>query len=165
MAESDTKDVIIRKAEVRDMMQVFQMIKELAEYEKVHKLRIDQKTLEKDYSENSSGFQCVVAETSDNRLVGYAVYSDMYSTWDGKAVYLEGLYVKPDYRGSTIEKNLFLTVMKNAHASGCKRGFFHVVNWNPTIKVYQELGATNVTQKDKFNVFRMETEALHKLFA
>ncbi|XP_028129830.1 thialysine N-epsilon-acetyltransferase isoform X3 [Diabrotica virgifera virgifera] len=163
MSESNT--VTIRRAELDDMPQVFQMIKELAEYEKVHKLRIDQKTLEKDYAENSPAFQCLVAETSDGQLIGYAVYSDMYSTWDGKSVYLEGLYVKPDYRGGTIEKNLFLTVLKNGHASGCKRSFFHVLNWNPMIKVYQELGATNVTQMDMFNVFRMETEALDKLFA
>ncbi|CAG9826659.1 unnamed protein product [Diabrotica balteata] len=163
---SECNTVTIRKAELDDMPQVFQMIKELSDFEDMgHKVKIDVEILKRDLAEKSPAFQCIVAEVPDGKLIGYAVYSQIYSTFDGKTVYLEDLYVSPKYRGLKAGKNLFLTVMKNAYQDGCRRGFFHVLTWNPAVKFYHELGAVNVTQRDNYQILRMEQEVFQKLFS
>lgn len=55
---------------------------------------------------------CYVAQTSDSQIVGYALFYYTYSTWLGKSVFLEDLYVQPVYRNGGIGKKLFLTAAK-----------------------------------------------------
>lgn len=57
-------------------------------------------------------FMCYVAETSDLQIVGYALFYYTYSTWLGKSVFLEDLYVQPAHRKNGIGKKLFLTAAK-----------------------------------------------------
>lgn len=164
MTSNEIKNVIVRKAEVKDMPIVYQMIQELTEFEKLsNKIRLDAETLEKDYAENSQSFQCIVAEVPEHKLIGYAIYCQIYSTWDGKAVYLEDLYVKPEYRQHKIGKQLFISVMKRAHEVGCKRGLLNVLSWNPAVTFYKKLGATDITQTEDFHIFRIEQDAFQKL--
>lgn len=62
-------------------------------------MKIDDKVLQKDgFDSDHPAFTCIVAELSDGHIVGYALYFYSYSTWAGKSIFLEDLYVQPAYR-------------------------------------------------------------------
>lgn len=74
----------------------------LAEYEKLEdQVAINDNILKQDgFDSDSPAFTCIVAELSDGHIVGYALYYNSYSTWVGKSILLEDLYVQPAYRYS-----------------------------------------------------------------
>ena len=89
-------EINIRKAETSDFNQINALFKELAEFENLPEMMtntVERMVAEKDY------FNCFVAETSDNQIVGYATYFFCYYTWIGKSLYMDDLYVKTDFRG------------------------------------------------------------------
>ncbi|KAJ8965297.1 hypothetical protein NQ314_004226 [Rhamnusium bicolor] len=139
----------------------------LAEYEKLeHQVCIDDKILQKDgFDTENPAFTCIVAELSDGHIVGYALYYSSYSTWVGKSVLLEDLYVQPAYRRNGIGKQLFMAVAKIAHDAKIRRMDFHVLSWNPAGDFYKTLGAVNLTHTEKWHLFRMDQECLNKLFS
>lgn len=83
----------------------------LAEYEKLpDAVLIDEKVLMKDGFGEFPLFGCVLAEReSDKKIVGMALFYTIYSTWEGKAFYLEDLIVYPEFRKQGIGKTLFET--------------------------------------------------------
>ncbi|XP_019871335.1 thialysine N-epsilon-acetyltransferase [Aethina tumida] len=167
MLRCNEVNVTIRKAKKEDMVQVYKLIKALAEFEKLEdQVRIDAAVLQKDgFDTDSPAFTCLVAELSDGYIIGYALFYSSYSTWLGKSILLEDLYVQPAYRRSGIGKQLFLAVAKIAHESPSKRMDFHVLSWNPASDFYKSLGAVNMTQTEKWQLFRMDEDCLNKLFA
>lgn len=72
----------------------------MAEYEKLEKqVKINDEVLQADgFDSANPAFTCIVAELSDGHIVGYALYYYAYSTWEGKSIFLEDLYVQPAYR-------------------------------------------------------------------
>lgn len=90
-----------------------------------------------------------------NKIVGYAICFYGYSTWEGKTFYLEDLYVKQDYRRKGYGEMLFKAVVAHAQLNGCTRVDFHVLGWNPAKKFYQQMGATNLTQSEEWEYFRL----------
>ncbi|CAG9771756.1 unnamed protein product [Ceutorhynchus assimilis] len=159
--------VTIRKAKKEDMGQVYKMIRALAEFERLeHTMTLDLETLEKDgFDSENPVFTCLVAELSDGYIVGYALYYQSYSTWLGRSVFLEDLYVQPAYRKNAIGTQLFLAVAKVAHESPSKRLDFHVLSWNPAADFYKRLGAVDMTIHEKWHHFRMDDSCLDKLFS
>ncbi|CAH0557691.1 unnamed protein product [Brassicogethes aeneus] len=159
-------NVTIRRAKKDDMLQVYKLIKALAEFEKLEdQVKINASVLEKDGFDNESpAFTCLVAELSDGYIIGYALFYSSYSTWLGKSIFLEDLYVQPAYRCSGIGKQLFLAVAKIAHESPSKRMDFHCLSWNPASDFYKTLGAVNMTHSEKWQLFRMDEACLDKLF-
>ncbi|CAH1109100.1 unnamed protein product [Psylliodes chrysocephalus] len=164
---SEEFNAIIRKAEKDDMVHVFEMIKELAAFEKLEdQVKIDYSVLEQDgFNGNRPFFGCIVAELPDHSLIGYALYYYCYSTWEGKAIFLEDLYVKPNYRRHGIGAKMFLAVMKTAHDAEIKRVDFHVLSWNPAIAFYKKMGAINLSETEDWTLFRMNHGSLQKLFS
>jgi len=157
-------NVTIRKSKKEDMVQVYKLIKALAEFEKLgDQVKIDAETLEKDGFSESPAFTCLIAEVSDGYIMGYALYYTCYSTWLGKSIFLEDLYVQPAYRGNGIGKQMMLAVAKIAHETSGRLDF-HVLNWNPAIEFYKSLGAVNLTYSEKWQLFRLDEEHLQKLF-
>ena len=79
----------------------------------------------------------------DNQAVGFAVYFFNYSTWLGKqGLYLEDLYVSPEYRGVGAGKALLIHLAKIAVSKQCGRFEWSVIDWNePAINFYKSLGA------------------------
>lgn len=73
---------------------------DLAEYERLgDQVKIDAAILQDDgFNTDNPAYTCIVAELSDGHIVGYALYYYTYSTWVGKSVFLEDLYVQPAYR-------------------------------------------------------------------
>ncbi|XP_069687803.1 thialysine N-epsilon-acetyltransferase-like isoform X1 [Periplaneta americana] len=102
-------------------------------------------------------------ESSANTLLGYALYFYTYSTWKGKALYLEDLYITPSCRGQGLGSALFNRVAKRAFESGCCRLDFAVLNWNPAQEFYKAKGAVNMTEEEGWHHYRLEREALEKL--
>lgn len=120
--------------------------------------------MEKDgFDTNSPAFTCLVAELSDGHIMGYALYYTCYSTWLGRSIFLEDLYVQPAYRKNGIGRQLLLAVAKIAYETSGRLDF-HVLSWNPFISFYKSLGAVNLTHTEKWELFRMDQENLNALF-
>ena len=125
------------------MPDVLRLIKELATFEKAPEAveMTVEVLLESGFSENPL-FRCFVAEV-DEKVVGMALVYFRFSTWKGKALYLEDLVVQEDMRRKGIGEALFTKVMQYANQEDCKRVNWVVLDWNKTaIHFYKNSGAT-----------------------
>ncbi|MDG0974418.1 MAG: GNAT family N-acetyltransferase [Crocinitomicaceae bacterium] len=132
----------IRKAVRGDETAILGLIKELAEYEREPDAVIN--TAEKLAVDlfNDKICDCFVY-VHDNNIIGIALYYISYSTWKGRCLYLEDLYVQPQYRRLGAGKLLFEELLKEAHRLGVKRMDWQVLEWNePAINFYKRIGAT-----------------------
>ena len=132
----------IRKAVRGDETAILGLIKELAEYEREPDAVIN--TAEKLAVDlfNDKICDCFVY-VHDNNIIGIALYYISYSTWKGRCLYLEDLYVQPQYRRLGAGKLLFEELLKEAHRLGVKRMDWQVLEWNePAINFYKKIGAT-----------------------
>lgn len=134
----------IREARKEDMVQVLELIKELAIFEnEPDAVEINVEILEKEgFSENPL-FTCFVAENSESNIVGTALIYFRFSTWKGKILHLEDLIVKESERGKGIGEALYRKVMQYAYKRGFKRVAWDVLDWNKgAIRFYERSGAT-----------------------
>lgn len=135
-------NIIIRKAKLGDEVSILNLIKELALFEKapeqvvntVEQLKVDLFT--------DKVCDAIVAE-KENKIVGFALYFTSYSTWKGKALYLEDFYVQPEYRKFGYGSMLFDEVVKIAKERKVRRMDWVVLDWNENaIQFYKKKGAT-----------------------
>jgi GNAT superfamily N-acetyltransferase len=128
----------IRKGTQADFPAILELIKDLATYEKSSdkvKVSVEQMKKEKKF------FDSFVAE-EDGMLVGIAVYFFSYSTWVGKGLYLEDLYVRPELRGKRVGTKLLVKIFELAKKEGCNRVRWQVLDWNrDAIVFYKKRGA------------------------
>jgi len=119
-------------------------------------------TLRKDGFGVDKMFHCFVAEDTDlKKLVGYALFFYNYSTWEGANVYLEDLYVTPDYRHGGLGTRMWREVAKVAVERGCNRLDWVCLDWNKTsIDYYKSKGSTNLSETEGWNLFRLEGDKL-----
>ena len=152
---------IIRKAEAKDIATIFDLIKKLAVYEK---LENDVITSEKELCENifNNNFAKVLIAEEDEKPVGFALYFYNFSTFVGKpGIYLEDLFVEPEYRGKGYGKSLLIELAKIAEAENCGRLEWSVLDWNtPSIEFYKSLGAKPM---DEWTVFRLDKKGISDL--
>lgn len=131
-------NILIRKGETKDFSKIIELIKELAEFEKSPNSvtnNTSQMEKERDY------FEFFVAEIN-NDIVGFALYFYAYYTWVGKSLYLDDIYIKPEYRGKGIGKLLLEKVIHTAKEKDCKRVRWQVLDWNHNaIEFYKKIGA------------------------
>ncbi|CAN1213446.1 Protease synthase and sporulation negative regulatory protein PAI 1 [Tumidithrix helvetica PCC 7403] len=152
---------LIRAVRREDVPDLFDLIKALAEYEKLsHTVTGDVMALENDLFSDKPCIEAVIAEC-DRRTVGFALFFTNYSTFLTKSgIYLEDLFVLPDYRGMSIGKALIVHVAQIALARGCGRLEWSVLDWNvPAIAFYQRMGADVLTD---WRICRVTGEALKK---
>jgi len=154
--------LLIRDARRGDAALVFSFIRALAEYEK---LAPDVVTSEAEvgralFGENPRVF-CDIAEWH-GEPAGFALWFHNFSTFRGRhGIYLEDLFVKPEFRGHGIGKALLANLAKRAVASDCARVEWSVLDWNtPSIDFYKALGAVPM---DEWTVYRLTGDALHRL--
>ncbi|XP_045346247.1 thialysine N-epsilon-acetyltransferase isoform X1 [Leopardus geoffroyi] len=97
-------------------------------------------------------------------VVGYGLYYFIYSTWKGRSVYLEDVYVKPEYRGQGIGSKIIKKVAEVALERGCSQLRLTVLDWNKgAVDLYKALGARDLTEAEGWHSFRFEEEAMREL--
>ena len=154
---------MIREAKISDVQAIYDLIVELAIYEKEPDAVI---ASVEDIKENLFGTDpvayCHVAEV-DGQVVGIAIWFLNYSTWLGKAgLYLEDLFVKPEFRGSGLGLQLMKTLAQLCVDRNYERFQWWVLDWNePSINFYKSIGAEAM---DEWTVYRLSGSAL-KSFA
>ena len=150
----------IRFASVEDCALILKFIKELAHYEKLeHEVTATEEILKEWIFEKK---KCEVLIASENNIeIGYALFFHNFSTFLGKAgVYLEDLYINPDYRGLGYGKKLLKEVAKIAVERGCERLDWQCLNWNKSsIDFYLSLNAIEMSD---WNSYRLSHEVLKR---
>jgi GNAT superfamily N-acetyltransferase len=181
--------ILVREATPEDVAQMHQMINELAEYEKAPEevIAIEQNLMKalfgRDFSSpefdqhdsiESSGIAntphgqpalyafVVEAPEDSDQLAGMAIWFLNYSTWDGShGVYLEDLYVRPQYRGQGMGKALMKRLAQVCIENDYSRFQWWVLDWNqPAIEVYRAMGAKAM---DEWTVHRVSGQELKDL--
>ena len=132
----------IRKAERGDEHAILELVKELAEYEREPDAVINTTAQLAIDLFDDKVCDCFVFIHND-LIIGMALYYISYSTWKGRCLYLEDLYVKPEYRRHGAGQKLFAVLLEEADKLGVKRMDWQVLEWNePAIKFYKKIGAT-----------------------
>lgn len=134
----------IRPATSNDALLLKTLIHELAQYEHLdHETIVTEEDVLRDGFGPQPKFHALIAEW-DGQPAGYALFFEFYSTFQGRAgLYLEDIFVRPEYRQKGIGKQLLARVAKVAWDGDyfCLR--WEVLDWNkPAIDFYQKLGAT-----------------------
>ena len=131
--------VSIRKITESDFPTLLLLFKEFALFEKLPKKMtnsVEQMLVEKEYL---NGF---VAVNPQNEIMGYVTCFFAYYTWIGKSLYMDDLYVRPEFRSKGIGTQLINEVIAYAKTENCKKLHWQVSEWNkPAIDFYESLGA------------------------
>lgn len=152
----------IRLAKKEDIHHLFELIKALAEYEKLsNSVTGNAQLLEKHLFEKPSFAEAIVTEL-DNKIIGFALFFPNYSTFlTQPGIYLEDLFILPEYRNQGIGKEMLTYVAKLAIKRGCGRLEWSVLNWNESaIKFYEKMGAKVLPD---WRICRLTGESLLKL--
>ncbi|BBS21555.1 hypothetical protein WP5W18E06_20920 [Klebsiella quasipneumoniae] len=135
--------ITIRQATPDDATAIYDMIYELAVYEKApEEVVTTAEEIRETLFASSSKTEALICEVA-GKAVGYAVFFTSYSTWLGRnGIYMEDLYVTPDYRGIGAGKALLKTIAQYAVQRQCGRLEWSVLDWNqPAIDFYLSIGA------------------------
>ncbi len=151
----------IRQATIEDSVLILRFVTELAIYEKAeNEVIATQSDIENSIFGNDSSAKAVICSIN-NQPVGFAVYFFNYSTWLGKhGLYLEDLYVSPEYRGAGAGKALLKHLAGIALSKNCGRFEWSVLDWNePAIQFYRSIGAIS---QDEWVGYRLTGKALEE---
>jgi GNAT superfamily N-acetyltransferase len=152
----------IREATESDVPLILQFIRDLAEYEKLaHLVVASEKQLHETLFGSSPFAEVLIAE-EEGTPAGFAIFFHNYSTFLAQpGIYLEDLFVKPEYRGRGYGKALLARLAQIARARNCGRVEWAVLDWNePSIAFYKSLGGRAM---DDWRTFRLSGEALERL--
>jgi GNAT superfamily N-acetyltransferase len=133
----------LRDATKQDIPLILQFIRELAEYEKAPEQAVaTPQDIERHGFSANPKFRVVIADW-DGEPAGFALFFYHFSTWKGRpTLFLEDLFVRPQFRGKGIGKALLVHLAKIAVEEGCGRFEWQVLDWNtPAIEFYESLGA------------------------
>ena len=152
-------DISIRPAIERDVPLILDLIKELAEYERLsNDVVATEAGLRAALFGQPTRARALIAFAGANP-VGFAVYFYNFSTFLGRAgVYLEDLFVRPDWRRQGVGRQLLRQLAQAAVDDGCGRLEWSVLDWNePAIRFYRSIGARPM---DEWTVYRLTGDAL-----
>ena len=155
-------DIQIRPATEADAELLFDLILELAAYEKLaEEVAGDAEVLRRSLFEQDAA-EALLLETADGEAVGYAIFFTTFSTFECRSgVWIEDVYVRPRHRRGGIGR----VVMEHLAALALERGHVRLewcaLDWNePALRFYDKLGATRL---DEWKMFRLEREAMRNL--
>ena len=150
-----------RVATENDTALILGFIKELAEYEKMSNQVVASEQLLHEWIFEKKKAEVIFA-LEDGKEVGFALFFHNFSTFLGRAgIYLEDLYVSPEYRGCGHGKGLIKELARIAVERGCGRLEWSCLDWNkPSIDFYLSLGAK---QMNEWTVYRLAGESLVNL--
>ena len=152
------KNTEIRVATKDDVALILRFIQELADYENMSDQVVADEALLREWIFEKKKAEVLFA-VEDGKEVGFALFFHNFSTFLGRAgIYLEDLYVSPEYRGRGHGKGLLRELARIAVERGCGRLEWSCLDWNqPSIDFYLSLGAERM---DEWTVYRMAGERL-----
>ena len=155
----------IRAATEDDVPVILSFIKELAEYERLsHEVRATEDLLRHSLFGERRMAEALLGYLEDDPA-GFALFFHTFSTFLGKpGIYLEDLYVRPEFRGAGVGRALLVHLAKLARERGCGRLEWSVLDWNEAaIGFYRGIGASPVS--GGWTVYRLTGETLDRLAA
>ena len=152
---------MFRFAQEKDTALILYFIKELAKYEKMLDDVVATEEILKEWIFEKGKAEVIFA-LEDGKEVGFALFFHNFSTFLGRAgIYLEDLFVKPEYRGNGYGKALLKKLAEIAVRRGCGRLEWWCLDWNsPSIDFYKSMGAVPM---DEWTTFRIAGETLTEL--
>ncbi|WP_292389542.1 GNAT family N-acetyltransferase [Methanosarcina sp. UBA5] len=144
----------IRAAEIEDVSLILEFVKGIARFENLsHLITATEETLAEAMFGKRPYAEVFFAEL-DGVPSGFTVFFHNFSTFVGKpGLYIEDIFVKPEFRGKGVGKAMFLHCVKLAKERNCGRMEWAVLEWNPARKFYEHLGGGPV---DGWNIYRMD---------
>ena len=142
-----TDDYAVRFATPADIPALLQMIRGLAEYEKLaHLVVVDEQGLSVALFGEGAGVEALIARESgeNGAAAGFALFFHTFSTFLGRrGLWLEDLFVYPQFRGRGLGRRLLAQLAEVARSRDCGRFEWSVLDWNaPAIRFYERMGAT-----------------------
>jgi GNAT superfamily N-acetyltransferase len=149
-----------RNATKDDCALILSFIKALAEYEKMSDDVVATEELLREWIFEKQKAEVIFA-LEDGREVGFVLFFHNFSTFVGKAgIYLEDLFVLPEYRKRGHGKALILELARIANERGCGRMEWSCLDWNqPSIDFYLSLGAKPMNE---WTTYRLSGDALYR---
>lgn len=156
--------IAIRPATPDDVPLIRQLIVELAEYERMRDAAVATDAALREQLFGAQPAAEVLLGEVDGQPAGFALFFHNFSTFLGRrGLYLEDLFVRPQFRGAGLGKHLMASLARLALQRGCGRFEWSVLDWNaPSIGFYRSIGAVGM---DEWTVQRLEGDALHALAA
>ena len=153
-------DFKVRLGQKEDMQAVFNLITELAVFEKEpDAVEITVTDLVRDGFSETPKFKVFVAEQEHN-IIGIALFYERFSTWKGRTIHLEDLIVTKSKQKIGAGKALYTAVLKHAYDNNFNRVAWEVIDWNTNaIDFYKNTGATYLND---WSVVQMNKENLAK---
>ena len=155
-------ELAIRAALEEEASLILQLIKELAEYEKLsHEVVATEDSLRRSLFGQRRFAEALIGEV-EGEPAGFALFFHNFSMFLGRpGIYLEDLYVRPEFRGSGLGRALLGYLAKLTLERGCGRLEWSVLDWNePAIGFYKRVGAAPV---DGWTGYRVAGKALEEL--
>jgi GNAT superfamily N-acetyltransferase len=149
-----------RNATENDCALILEFIKALAEYEKMSDDVVATEDLLREWIFEKQKAEVIFA-LEDGHEVGFALFFHNFSTFVGRAgIYLEDLFVLPEYRKRGHGKALILELARIANERGCGRMEWSCLDWNqPSIDFYLSLGATPMNE---WTTYRLSGDTLYR---
>lgn len=133
--------ITLRQAEKHDLSAVLDLVKDLAVFEKEpDAVRAGLEEYHKSYDDGI--IRAILAESGEE-VVGMVLYYPIFSSWNGRTLYLEDFIVKDSHRNMGIGQMLFDAFVEEAHKQGCRQAKWQVLDWNKeAIRFYERNGAS-----------------------
>ncbi|XP_066912729.1 thialysine N-epsilon-acetyltransferase-like [Clytia hemisphaerica] len=143
---------VMRDAVSNDCDDIMKLIVNLAvfENEPESRVKITKEELIRDGFSEKKWFRCLIGEVISTgesgqeitTMIGYALFFPTYSTWNGRTIKIEDLYIEPAFRGKGYGTQMLKRVNEIALSEGCSRVHWNVLDWNKNaIEFYKRLGA------------------------
>ncbi len=159
---SDARDLSLTMATEQEVPLILTFIKSLAEYERLTDAVVaTEDGLRQSLFGPKPCAECVIARWQ-GEPAGFALFFHNFSTFLGRpGIYLEDLFVNPEFRGKGVGRALLQFLAKLAQERNCGRLEWSVLDWNESaIGFYKSIGAVPL---EEWTIFRLKDEALSRL--